>query len=927
MSVVADLLVKISGDSTGLRKELNATKRQINSAFGQEAIKASQASLSHLKYLAAGFLGAGLASVKFAADMEQTEIAFETLLGSAEAAQKMVKDLTDFAARTPFQMPGITKSAQQLLAYGFQAESIIPMLTSVGNAISGLGGNEENMQSVIRALGQIQAKGKVSAEEIQQMAEQGINAWKYLADAAGVSIAEVQSLASKGALSSRAAIETIVNGMNQQFKNGMEKQSQSMNGLMSTIKDNVVGAARVIGNDLSDAFDFKDILKDTGAFLSEFTRLAESSGVGEAMKSLIPDSLKISVIALASAYMTRLVPAFYTAWINMKLVIGAMTLMQIKIGILTFGISFLITEMAGYTNVTKNAISKANELTNAFLEQREAMKGLKPGEIGANLTGNKKASDWMPKTKSEEAKETGDNILQQEINAMKERNSLQEAYNTKKQLTESLLKGGTDAKAAKAAAAALKKQQREYDSLCDKAKDTSDRIEDEWIQMTGTKMDILEKWYADEISTLNETKSVNENYQRDMLRLEETYSEKRRHIMHDEALEKQRTFEEISNGYTSMWSKLLSGGLKGSAADIFGMEQKAADEYKNATDYFSRINAEYASGTEAQKTNIINSLNAMGIQYKVTTEDSLDFAMEKEAAAAEIWKQMQTDKVEYYQQCRDIQSEIDEAYRQNSITMLQESLTEENAMMMSQYEAEKELMDLWQEAYLAAHATTAELMANIYSAGFSGISSAISDILTGTASIEDAFKSLGKSILKVIADYYAKKIAGILLESAIGESALAVQTALSVKAGAKVAKSWAAAAANVSLATLGTNAIPAAAGISAVHALTAALSGASSGSGGTGDWHDAGNSIPKMAGGGLVTGPTLALIGEGRYNESVIQDSSAAYKKIADGINAAQGGSGGETTVNVYGDINSASDEDRIFSKLFDDTRFALMGA
>jgi len=166
MSVVADLLVKISGDSSDLRKELNATKRQISSAFGQEAMKASQASLTHLKYLTAGFVGAGFAAVKFAADMEQTEIAFETLLGSADAARKMVEDLTDFAARTPFQMPGITKSAQQLLAYGFQAESIIPMLTSVGDAISGLGGNEENMQSVIRALGQIQAKGKVSAEEI-----------------------------------------------------------------------------------------------------------------------------------------------------------------------------------------------------------------------------------------------------------------------------------------------------------------------------------------------------------------------------------------------------------------------------------------------------------------------------------------------------------------------------------------------------------------------------------------------------------------------------------------------------------------------------------------------------------------------------------------------------------------------------------------
>ena len=96
------------------------------------------------------------------------------------------------------------------------------------------------------------------------------------------------------------------------------------------------------------------------------------------------------------------------------------------------------------------------------------------------------------------------------------------------------------------------------------------------------------------------------------------------------------------------------------------------------------------------------------------------------------------------------------------------------------------------------------------------------------------------------------------------------------------------------------------AGISATHALSAALS------------------IPKLADGGLATGPTLAMIGEGRNREVVLPLSDKVFKGIAEGINGAGEKSG--ATINVYGDINSASDEERIFSKLFDDTRFALMG-
>lgn len=313
MAKVADLLITISGDSSQFRKEINAVKRNIKSALGSDAMAASKETLNHIKLLATGFVGAGVAAVKYAADMEQTITAYSTLLGSADRAKQMVKSLSDFAAHTPFEMPGITKSAQMLLAYGFQAEKVIPILTSVGDAVSGLGGNNENMQYVIRALGQIQAKGKLSAEEMKQLSEQGINAWKYLADAAGTSIADMQEKVRKGAISSADAIQTILGGMGRQFAGGMEAQSKTISGLLSTVHDNAVATLRTIGEDISDALDLKGALQNVSNFLTQFSTMASASGIGEAIRNLVPDSVKLTIIGLAAAYTARLIPALYSS--------------------------------------------------------------------------------------------------------------------------------------------------------------------------------------------------------------------------------------------------------------------------------------------------------------------------------------------------------------------------------------------------------------------------------------------------------------------------------------------------------------------------------------------------------------------------------------------------------------------------------------
>jgi phage tail tape-measure protein len=101
---------------------------------------------------------------------EQAEIGFTTMLGSAEAARKQLGDLASFAEKTPFEFPDTITGARRLMALGFAAKDVIPMLTAVGDATAALGGNADMLDRLTMALGQMRTKGKVSAEEMMQLA-------------------------------------------------------------------------------------------------------------------------------------------------------------------------------------------------------------------------------------------------------------------------------------------------------------------------------------------------------------------------------------------------------------------------------------------------------------------------------------------------------------------------------------------------------------------------------------------------------------------------------------------------------------------------------------------------------------------------------------------------------------------------------------
>ena len=161
-------------------------------------------SIFSLKTLAGGVI-TGIATKKLIADpvsladeFQTYQIGFETMLKSKKKATKFMDSAKKFASVTPFDTSAVVSNAQRMLAYRFSDKDIIPDLTKIGNASAALGAGEEGISRVSRALGQMKTNGRLNAEDMNQLTDVGINAWKYLADAEGKIHSPDQRNVSKG---------------------------------------------------------------------------------------------------------------------------------------------------------------------------------------------------------------------------------------------------------------------------------------------------------------------------------------------------------------------------------------------------------------------------------------------------------------------------------------------------------------------------------------------------------------------------------------------------------------------------------------------------------------------------------------------------------------------------------------------------------
>lgn len=356
--------------------------------------------------MAGGILNMGIASVQAAAQMRQYEIAFQTMLKSAEAGTQMLRDLQQFAAETPFDVPGVVSAGQQLMAFGFKAEEIIPMLTNLGDAASGLGLGTEGVSRLAYALGQMQTSGKLNAQDMMQLTSAGISAWDMLAQAAGKTVAEMKDLCSKGAIDSKAAVQTIVAGMNEQFGGMMAKTSDEVAGLLANIEETAGNTSAAVGKYLTEAFNIKGILKDVSDRLGEFQqKMQTATEQGKSMGDVIKECVPAPVIAAIGAFAAVLAVVSVAAVATLGAVLG-LTAGMVAIGAAMGAVAALVVtywdEIVDAVNIAVQAILDTvviigTAVTEVILGVVRWIIGT-IGDMWANITGNQ--DNWFSKFSS-----------------------------------------------------------------------------------------------------------------------------------------------------------------------------------------------------------------------------------------------------------------------------------------------------------------------------------------------------------------------------------------------------------------------------------------------------------------------------------------------------------------------------------------------
>lgn len=179
--------------------------------------------------------------VKTAASMEQAQIAFTTMLGSAQKADAFIRQMKDFAAKTPFEFGDLQTAASQLIAVGINSNKVIPIMTTLGNVTSGMGTGAEGVKRATVAIQQMTAAQRISAEDLNQLRDAGIPVYQLLAAALKKPQAEVAKLVQQGKLG-KDALDAMMKALEtgkglERFSGLMDKQSRSLSGLWSTIKD------------------------------------------------------------------------------------------------------------------------------------------------------------------------------------------------------------------------------------------------------------------------------------------------------------------------------------------------------------------------------------------------------------------------------------------------------------------------------------------------------------------------------------------------------------------------------------------------------------------------------------------------------------------------------------------------------------------
>jgi len=295
-------------------------------SFGKEAGKIGKTLSTRLS---APLALAGGMALKQAANFEKLQTTLNVLTGSAEEGAKAFERLVQFSAKTPFQLDELVKANNTMMGFGLSAEDAYNSLQQLGDIAAVAGGD---LNRIAVAFGQSAAEGRVMTRDILQFINNGVPMYELLADVTGKTAGEVRQLASEGKITFevlQAAFERSTQEGGK-FHNGMKTLSGTLNGLFSTLKDNVNIAFAELGQEIAKAFNLSENIPKITKFIGDLVKK---------FKELHPNTKRaIIVIGTLATILPPLILAFQTLYPAIVSIAGGFKLLTTAIATNPIGV-------------------------------------------------------------------------------------------------------------------------------------------------------------------------------------------------------------------------------------------------------------------------------------------------------------------------------------------------------------------------------------------------------------------------------------------------------------------------------------------------------------------------------------------------------------------------------------------------------------
>lgn len=247
-----NLTVVIDNDEAVKKlRELQKVAKTTTSSIvkDSERIDASWQQMKNtLMSLTAGVSFAALAKqiVSIRGEVQQLEVAFETMLGSKKQADALMTEIIDLAAKTPFGLQDVSNATKMLLAYGSTAEQVTDEIKMLGNIASGL---SIPLNDMIYLYGTTRTQGRMFTQDLRQFMGRGIPLAEELAKQFGVSKDKVGELVTAGKVGFDEMAKALraMTSEGGQFNDLMDKQSQTISGQISNLEDAIYQMFNKIG--------------------------------------------------------------------------------------------------------------------------------------------------------------------------------------------------------------------------------------------------------------------------------------------------------------------------------------------------------------------------------------------------------------------------------------------------------------------------------------------------------------------------------------------------------------------------------------------------------------------------------------------------------------------------------------------------------